>query len=438
MSDTGDLARAQERIRDLEAEVERARASGLQLEAEILAARRSSEAQADELERARASASHFEAEIEQARLANADLEGQLAHARRASEALEREIEAAREGASDLSSQLADARESSAKLGRQIAKAREGSSDLSAQVATARERVLRQEATLRHWSERCVALERAVRGEWRRWQRKEDPPADEIFARIDSELRRPPPAEIVAAWPLTEAVPPASLIYRTAGHRDRSHFARSRGPGLRAVLELAEEGGCDVRSLERVLDFGCGCGRLLAAWEPYCPPVEVYGVDLDGDLIDWCETHLPFVEARQNQLEPPLEFPAAHFDLIYAASVFTHLTPEAGRAWADELYRVLRPGGTLVASYQGSHYHEELRRSSNEAYERLRSEGYHLEQFVGVRSAPDGEGSNYFSAYHTEESFRELFSGWELRATALSAERGATDFAARQDVMVFRR
>ena len=49
--------------------------------------------------------------------------------------------------------------------------------------------------------------------------------------------------------------------------------------------------------------------------------------------------------------PPLPFPNEHFDLIWAVSVFTHLTAH----WADwlvELHRLLTPDGRLVATFLG--------------------------------------------------------------------------------------
>ena len=50
-------------------------------------------------------------------------------------------------------------------------------------------------------------------------------------------------------------------------------------------------------------------------------------------------------------EPPLDFASGSFDLIWALSVFTHLTDNS-LPWLAELHRTLRPGGLLIASYMG--------------------------------------------------------------------------------------
>ncbi len=49
--------------------------------------------------------------------------------------------------------------------------------------------------------------------------------------------------------------------------------------------------------------------------------------------------------------PPLEFDSASFDLVWAISVFTHLTDNS-IPWLLELHRILKPGGLLIATYMG--------------------------------------------------------------------------------------
>lgn len=46
---------------------------------------------------------------------------------------------------------------------------------------------------------------------------------------------------------------------------------------------------------------------------------------------------------------PLPFPEDTFDAVYALHIIEHLTPEEGRAFVAEVFRVLRPGGIFRAS-----------------------------------------------------------------------------------------
>ena len=74
--------------------------------------------------------------------------------------------------------------------------------------------------------------------------------------------------------------------------------------------------------------------------------EVWGVDLVGDLVVWCQQHLspPFKFVTTTSY-PHLPFEDRYFDLIYAGSVFTHIA-DLAEAWLLELKRILRPGGRL--------------------------------------------------------------------------------------------
>ena len=76
---------------------------------------------------------------------------------------------------------------------------------------------------------------------------------------------------------------------------------------------------------RVLDFGCGAGRVLRHFSTDAESGEFWGCDIDGASIDWCRANLspPFRFFRNDEL-PPLPHPDQSFDLIYAMSVFTHL------------------------------------------------------------------------------------------------------------------
>ena len=53
----------------------------------------------------------------------------------------------------------------------------------------------------------------------------------------------------------------------------------------------------------------------------------------------------------NRADPPLGLEYGTFDLIWALSVFTHLT-DSSLAWLLELHKLLKPDGFLIATYMG--------------------------------------------------------------------------------------
>jgi len=104
---------------------------------------------------------------------------------------------------------------------------------------------------------------------------------------------------------------------------------------------------------RVLDFGCGAGRTLRHFAPEASrAAEFWGCDIDAASIEWVQANLcPPFHAFCNAVVPPLPLEDASLDLIYAMSVFTHLA-DTWSAWLLELHRVLKPGGTLLATTLG--------------------------------------------------------------------------------------
>jgi SAM-dependent methyltransferase len=104
--------------------------------------------------------------------------------------------------------------------------------------------------------------------------------------------------------------------------------------------------------KRVLDFGCGAGKLLRHLLGEARTATFYGCDIDEPSIDWLRAHMsPPINAFVNAPSPPLPLEEASLDLVLAMSVFTHLTTEWS-AWLVELHRVLKPDGLLIASFLG--------------------------------------------------------------------------------------
>src|SRR4051812_15845591 len=104
--------------------------------------------------------------------------------------------------------------------------------------------------------------------------------------------------------------------------------------------------------KRVLDFGCGVGRMLLPATEQNPPAQYYGCDVHAPSIEWLSKNVPagtrvFVSPEW----PPLDLPDGQFDLIYAFSVFTHLD-ESWSAWLVELHRLLNEDGILIVTVYG--------------------------------------------------------------------------------------
>ena len=96
---------------------------------------------------------------------------------------------------------------------------------------------------------------------------------------------------------------------------------------RYLLAWARRGG-------RALDFGCGDGLVVRTGR-------AEGLDLHGADV---KPGPGMAEIRDGRLP----FPDAHFDLVLSNQVFEHV--ERLEAAVDELHRVLKPDGRLLALF----------------------------------------------------------------------------------------
>jgi len=102
---------------------------------------------------------------------------------------------------------------------------------------------------------------------------------------------------------------------------------------------------------RLLDFGCGWGRILRLFLRDCKAAHLQGVDVDPMLVDVCRSTFPYATFDQVEPLPPTSFADGSFDVITAYSVFSHLAEHASQAWVREFARLLRPGGVMLVTTQ---------------------------------------------------------------------------------------
>lgn len=125
----------------------------------------------------------------------------------------------------------------------------------------------------------------------------------------------------------------------------------------------------LRSDDRVLDIGCGFGRMARVLAGVLrPPGSYDGFDVMRPGIEWCHAHYVDTPVRfafthvdlHNAAYNPhgtgsavdFAFPYADgsFTFALATSLFTHLLPDAGDHYLAQAARVLAPGGRLFTTW----------------------------------------------------------------------------------------
>jgi SAM-dependent methyltransferase len=222
------------------------------------------------------------------------------------------------------------------------------------------------------------------------------------------------------------LPPPRLRLLVDGRSgEAEHFLRIGGQMAESIRTAVAGAGTEVDELGAILDFGCGCGRVARHWAAVDGP-QIHGCDYNEELVAWCDGNLPFLRTARNELEPPLPYEGRSFDLIYALSVFSHLSEQLQRSWIAELRRLLRPEGLLVVSLLGEQVRDRLTSADREAFDRGRL----------VVERPRMSGRNACTAYHP----RRYVTG-HLLADFASVEvfdLGSPELVVMQDAYIARR
>jgi SAM-dependent methyltransferase len=137
--------------------------------------------------------------------------------------------------------------------------------------------------------------------------------------------------------------PTKEIFLGKGERD-----------ARKMVELVQASGLTLTGGQRILDLGCGAGRMIRFLKSFADSCEIWGTDIRSDCIYWCKQHLspPFHFATTTTI-PHLPFEDKYFNLIYCGSVFTHID-DLSEAWLLEIRRVLSPHGRFYVTIHDNH------------------------------------------------------------------------------------
>jgi SAM-dependent methyltransferase len=236
---------------------------------------------------------------------------------------------------------------------------------------------------------------------------------------------PTPASADRGLPM----PDSPRMLRTTGNEDVTNFrltGLSTAVKLREVVVAMER---DFSSLENILDWGCGCGRIArfcSGWPGFS------GVDIDADNAQWCRDHLPPGRFGAIGLFPPTPLPDRHFDLIFGISVMTHLAGDVQQQWLAELHRISAPYGIVLLTTLGEH--AAVRAGlSTDAFSQFVAAG---SAFFRTQEAIDdalGTPGYYGTTFMTHDEIRRKWSRWFSVNRIIPAYVGN-----HQDLVVLRR
>jgi ubiquinone/menaquinone biosynthesis C-methylase UbiE len=155
------------------------------------------------------------------------------------------------------------------------------------------------------------------------------------------------------------IPPKRMLHSYEGD-----FKKIGEEYLRCFMEVA-----DLKRNERVLDVGCGIGRVAVALTKYLDKEGGYeGFDIVPEWVNWCIKKISpkypnfrfqlvdVFNSRYNQngrwKASEYKFPYGNelFDFVFLTSVFTHMLPEDMENYFSEIARVLKRNGRCFISF----------------------------------------------------------------------------------------
>ncbi len=194
------------------------------------------------------------------------------------------------------------------------------------------------------------------------------------------------------------IPPDYMLYEAYGLNYRSYYEG----GLKTARWIADTFQAHIDLTDsKILDWGCGPGRVVRHLPKLLPKTLVFGTDYNKVTILWCLEHFPDVRFQINDINPPLGYPPLFFDAIYGISIFTHLSRSNHNAWIKELCRRLKDFGLLLITTQGAAHTTKLTHREQEAFRKGE---------IVIREGIK-EGHLTYSAFHPEQAMRNLFAGY---------------------------
>lgn len=170
---------------------------------------------------------------------------------------------------------------------------------------------------------------------------------------------------------------------------------------------------------RILDYGCGWGRLLRLVHYFTDPEFIYGVDPMESSLELCRNYgLASHLALCDSIPTSLPFEDTKFDFVFSYSVLTHTSEESTRAILRVVRNCIESSGVFVVTIRPEEFWN-IRRTSlgndkvNTLIAQHNQNGYaFVPMFLnGKPSSTYGETSisfDYFKILALEEGWRVAY------------------------------
>ena len=158
------------------------------------------------------------------------------------------------------------------------------------------------------------------------------------------------------------IPPETLRVGVGPFSSSELFIESGYKTIRFASTLV-----GLKPTDRVLDVGCGCGRIAIPLQKFLSESGSYvGFDLNKEYVDWCQQNIAEVDERfsfhyfdllsesynPTGTKSPVDFvfpKIGSIDIAILSSVITHMYPSEIEQYVQNLSRVVKSNGRCIIS-----------------------------------------------------------------------------------------
>jgi 2-polyprenyl-3-methyl-5-hydroxy-6-metoxy-1,4-benzoquinol methylase len=192
--------------------------------------------------------------------------------------------------------------------------------------------------------------------------------------------------------------------------------------IRAVAEFYEQNIGKSLQNSVILDYGCGWGRLIRLLYKFSSPENIYGCDAWENSLNLCKDFRVRANLRIcDEIPNSVPFDGVKFDLIYAFSVFTHLSNRTGLSVISALRSAISVRGLLAVTTRPIEYWDAHSQEQNKVdIEKMKNE-HRKSGFAFTphgRPPIDGEVT-YGDTSISLEYISKHWDGWQIVGERLS-------------------
>jgi len=121
--------------------------------------------------------------------------------------------------------------------------------------------------------------------------------------------------------------------------------------VQSLFEILGKAGYKFSEVNSFLEFACGYGRFTRHLVNVISPEKITGSDVYKEAVDF-QKNVFGVKGFYSEFDPEKLVVPEKYDIIFVASLFSHLPLLTWRKWVKKLYQSLNDNGLLIFSTHG--------------------------------------------------------------------------------------